>query len=103
MVSCQRYARLSCTAQMPPGQTASKEAIELAASLAAHFSKGSASSRVAVDYTDRKQVKKPSGSKPGFVIYFQQTTLYVSPDPERLKPYLENKKTKTGRERTQSN
>lgn len=81
--------------QMPPGQTASKEAIELAASLAAHFSKGSASSRVAVDYTDRKQVKKPSGSKPGFVIYFQQTTLYVSPDPESLKPYLDNKKMKT--------
>ena len=81
--------------QMPPGQTASKEAIELAASLAAHFSKGSASSRVAVDYTDRKQVKKPSGSKPGFVIYFQQTTLYVSPDPERLKPYLDTKKMKT--------
>lgn len=81
--------------QMPPGQTASKEVIELAASLAAHFSKGSASSRVAVDYTDRKQVKKPSGSKPGFVIYFQQTTLYVSPDPESLKPYLDNKKMKT--------
>ena len=81
--------------QMPPGLTASKEAIELAASLAAHFSKGAASSRVAVDYTDRKQVKKPSGSKPGFVIYFQQTTLYVSPDPEHLKPYLDNKKMKT--------
>ena len=81
--------------QMPPGLTASKEAIELAASLAAHFSKGAASSRVAVDYTDRKQVKKPSGSKPGFVIYFQQTTLYVSPDPEHLKPYLENKRAKT--------
>ena len=81
--------------QMPPGQTASQEAIGLAASLAAHFSKGAASSRVAVDYTDRKQVKKPSGSKPGFVIYFQQTTLYVSPDPERLKPYLDNKKMKT--------
>ncbi|WP_319402886.1 NFACT family protein [uncultured Anaeromusa sp.] len=81
--------------QMPPGLTASKEAIELAASLAAHFSKGAASSLVAVDYTDRKQVKKPSGSKPGFVIYFQQTTLYVSPDPEHLKPYLENKKAKT--------
>nr|WP_320145627.1 NFACT family protein [uncultured Anaeromusa sp.] len=80
--------------QMPPGQTASKEAIELAASLAAHFSKGAASSRVAVDYTDRKQVKKPSGSKPGFVIYFQQTTLYVSPDPERLRPYLETTKKK---------
>ncbi|MDD3156696.1 NFACT family protein [Anaeromusa sp.] len=81
--------------QMPPGLTASKEAIELAASLAAHFSKGAASSRVAVDYTDRKQVKKPSGSKPGFVIYFQQTTLYVSPNPEHLKPYLENKRAKT--------
>ena len=81
--------------QMPPGLTASKEAIELAASLAAHFSKGAASSRVAVDYTDRKQVKKPSGSKPGFVIYFQQTTLYVSPNPEHLKPYLDNKKMKT--------
>ena len=65
--------------QMPPGLTASKEAIELAASLAAHFSKGAASSRVAVDYTDRKQVKKPSGSKPGMVIYDHYNTIYVTP------------------------
>jgi len=35
---------------------------------------------VMVDYTFRKYVKKPGGSKPGFVIYTNQQTLYVIPD-----------------------
>ncbi len=51
-----------------------------AAKLAAYFSKAKDSSNVAVDYTMRKNVKKPSGSKPGFVIYDKQKTLYVMPE-----------------------
>lgn len=50
-----------------------------AARLAARYSKGGTSSRVPVDYTLRKYVKKPSGAKPGFVIYTHQTTLSVTP------------------------
>ena len=51
-----------------------------AAQLAAWFSKGKQADRVMVDYTFRKYVKKPGGSKPGFVIYTNQQTLYVIPD-----------------------
>ena len=51
-----------------------------AATLAAYFSKARESSSVPVDYTEVKQVKKPSGAKPGFVIYFEQKTVFVTPD-----------------------
>ncbi|WP_042471782.1 Rqc2 family fibronectin-binding protein [Bacillus ndiopicus] len=53
-----------------------------AAMLSAYFSKARESSSVPVDYTEIRQVKKPNGLKPGFVIYFEQKTLYVTPDEE---------------------
>ncbi|SOB92634.1 predicted ribosome quality control (RQC) complex YloA/Tae2 family protein [Ureibacillus xyleni] len=53
-----------------------------AATLSAYFSKARSSSSVPVDYTEIRQVKKPNGSKPGFVIYFEQKTLFVTPDEE---------------------
>lgn len=51
-----------------------------AAILAAYFSKSRNSGNVPVDYTYVKHVKKPSGAKPGFVIYYHQKTIYVTPD-----------------------
>ena len=51
----------------------------MAASLAAGYSKGKNSDRVAVDCAEKHLVKKPSGAKPGFVIYTGQKTLYVHP------------------------
>lgn len=56
------------------------ETLLQAAMLAAKYSKGANSSTVPVDYTRRKYVKKPSGAKPGFVIYTHQRTLYVTPE-----------------------
>ncbi|MEK9197712.1 NFACT family protein [Ureibacillus sp. 179-F W5.1 NHS] len=53
-----------------------------AATLSAYFSKARDSSSVPVDYTEIRQVKKPNGAKPGFVIYFEQKTLFVTPDEE---------------------
>lgn len=53
-----------------------------AAVLSAYFSKARESSSVPVDYTEIRQVKKPNGAKPGFVIYFEQKTLYVTPDEQ---------------------
>ena len=50
-----------------------------AAELAAAFSKYSQSNNVPVDYTQVKHVKKPKGSKPGFVNYFEQKTIFVTP------------------------
>lgn len=56
--------------------------LQEAASLSAYFSKARESSSVPVDYTQIRHVKKPNGAKPGFVIYFEQKTLYVTPDEE---------------------
>ncbi|MGX6442005.1 Rqc2 family fibronectin-binding protein [Neobacillus sp. K501] len=56
--------------------------IHEAASLAAYYSKARNSSSVPVDYTRVRFVKKPSGAKPGFVIYDNQQTVYVTPDEE---------------------
>ncbi|HZG77717.1 MAG TPA: NFACT RNA binding domain-containing protein [Paenibacillus sp.] len=56
-----------------------------AANLAAYFSKGQQSSLVPVDYTLVRHVKKPSGAKPGFVIYDKQKTLFVTPDESKIR------------------
>ncbi|WP_172369742.1 Rqc2 family fibronectin-binding protein [Sporosarcina jiandibaonis] len=56
-----------------------------AAMLSAYFSKARDSSSVPVDYTEVKHVKKPNGSKPGFVIYFEQKTLFVTPEEDLVR------------------
>lgn len=60
------------------------ETIREAAKLAAYFSKARNSSSVPVDFTKVRYVKKPSGAKPGFVIYENQQTVYVTPDEETV-------------------
>ncbi len=67
------------------GQKVSEKALIEAATLAAYFSKARQGSNVPVDYTKVKHIKKPSGSKPGYVIYDHQKTLYVNPDNKILK------------------
>ncbi|WP_404409068.1 NFACT family protein [Jeotgalibacillus malaysiensis] len=62
-----------------------EETILEAAKIAAYFSKARASSSVPVDFTKIRHVKKPSGSKPGYVIYEQQETVYVTPDDELIR------------------
>ena len=61
-----------------------------AATLAATFSKAAEAGKVPVDYTQVRYVKKPSGAKPGMVIYTDQKTLFVTPDKE-LAERLERK------------
>ena len=59
-----------------------------AATIAAYYSKAQKSKGVGVDYTLIKNIRKPNGSKPGFVIYETNYTVYVDPDEqlvERLK------------------
>ncbi|WP_028782719.1 Rqc2 family fibronectin-binding protein [Thalassobacillus devorans] len=63
----------------------SEDTLLEAAQLAANFSKSSQSSSVPVDYTLIRHVKKPSGAKPGYVIYDNQQTLFVTPDPAYIK------------------
>lgn len=50
-----------------------------AATLAAHYSKAKESSKVPVDYTLVKNLKKPNGANPGMVIYHTNYTMYVEP------------------------
>lgn len=57
---------------------------EEAAALAAHYSKGRAQEKVEVDYTLRKNLKKPNAAKPGFVIYHTNYSMVISPDIERF-------------------
>ncbi len=62
--------------------------ISEAALIAAYYSKGRNSANVSVDYTAVKNVKKPSGAKPGMVIYVNNKTAVVTPDEkvvEKLK------------------
>ncbi|MBU5211003.1 NFACT family protein [Heyndrickxia oleronia] len=62
----------------------SEETLLEAANLAAYFSKAKDSSSVPVDYTKVRNVKKPNGAKPGFVIYEQQQTVYVTPTADKV-------------------
>ncbi|WP_437130201.1 Rqc2 family fibronectin-binding protein [Peptostreptococcus russellii] len=58
-----------------------KEILE-AATLAAYYSKAKMSENVPVDYTTKRNVRKPSGAKPGLVIYEKNKTVYVTPSDE---------------------
>ncbi|WP_042271714.1 Rqc2 family fibronectin-binding protein [[Clostridium] dakarense] len=64
------------------GKKVSDEAIFEGAMLAAYFSKSKMSAQVPVDYTKKKNIKKPNGAKPGMVIYETNSTVYVTPTEE---------------------
>ena len=66
-----------------------EESIAEAASLAAYFSQAQGSTKVPVDYTPVKYVKKPAGAKPGMVVYTTYKTMLTDPD-EKLVKRLEN-------------
>ncbi len=67
------------------GREVPEKTIEQAAILAATHSKAKQSGQVAVDFTKIRHVSKPNGSKPGFVIYTHQTTVFVKPDESLVK------------------
>lgn len=61
------------------GNQISDGAIHDCAVIAAYFSKARESSNVAVDYTLVKNVRKPNGAKPGFVVYDPYKTEFATP------------------------
>ncbi|MCI9119107.1 MAG: fibronectin/fibrinogen-binding protein, partial [Flavonifractor sp.] len=67
------------------GGEADLQSLTEAAQLAAWFSQGREGSRVPVDYTPVKYVKKPAGARPGMVVYTTYQTALVDPDPELAK------------------
>jgi len=71
---------LSCAGTEPD-----KKTIEEAAVIAAYYSEGRNEKKVAVDYTHVKHIKKPTGSRPGNVIYSSFSTVFAAPDEKLVK------------------
>ena len=67
------------------GREPDLQSVQEAACLAAWFSQARDSSKVPVDYTPVKYVKKPGGARPGMVIYTTYETAWVTPDGELAK------------------
>ena len=73
---------IKCNNEEPPIST-----FEEAAALAALFSKGKNSNKLEIDYTQKKNVKKPGGGKPGFVVYYTNYSILASKDDlKRVRP-----------------
>lgn len=70
-----------CTGGAQPDEQSLLEA----ASLAAYFSQAQNSTKVPVDFTRVKYVKKPAGSPPGFVNYTNYKTILADPSEELVK------------------
>ncbi len=53
---------------------------EEAARLAAYYSSNRGADKVEIDYVEKKHVKKPNGSKPGFVVYYTNYSMMIDSD-----------------------
>ena len=62
-----------------------EQSLHEAAVLAAYYSQARSGTKVPVDYTPVKFVKKPAASRPGMVVYTTYQTMYVAPDGELVK------------------
>ncbi len=62
---------------------------EEAARLAAYYSKARGNEKVEIDYTERKNVKKPGGGKPGFVVYYTNYSMMIDCDISGIESVLD--------------
>lgn len=67
------------------GDTLPDQTFEEAARLAAYYSKGRDNAKVEVDYLEKKNVKKPNGSAPGFVVYYTNYSMVAIPDIDGIR------------------
>ncbi|MCR4616912.1 MAG: NFACT family protein [Lachnospiraceae bacterium] len=67
------------------GEEVPDRAFEEAAKLAAYYSSGRELGKVDIDYVRRKEVKKPNGAKPGFVVYYTNYSMTMDTDISNLK------------------
>lgn len=67
------------------GEELPDRTFEEAGRLAAYYSKNRGAEKVEIDYVEKKHVKKPNGSKPGFVVYYTNYSLMIDSDISRLK------------------
>lgn len=64
-------------------------AFEEAAALAAYYSSGRSQDKVEIDYLERRNVKKPSGAAPGFVVYYTNYSILARTDISGLREVTE--------------
>lgn len=62
------------------GEELPDRTFEEAGKLAAYYSKARELTKAEIDYTEKKNVKKPNGGKPGFVVYYTNYSLIIEPD-----------------------
>ena len=62
---------------------------EEAGRLAAYYSQSRDNEKVEIDYIQKKQVKKPSGGKPGFVVYYTNYSLMIDSDISGIQEVME--------------
>lgn len=62
------------------GEELPDRTFEEAGKLAAYYSKSRGNEKVEIDYVEKKHVKKPNGSKPGFVVYYTNYSLVIDSD-----------------------
>ncbi len=62
------------------GEELPDRTFEEAGRLAAYYSKNRGAEKVEIDYVEKKHVKKPNGSKPGFVVYYTNYSLMIDSD-----------------------
>lgn len=62
------------------GQELPDRTFEEAARLAGYFSQGRDAQKLEIDYLQRRNVKKPNGSAPGFVVYYTNYSMAIQPD-----------------------
>ncbi len=66
------------------GEELPDSTFEEAARLAAYYSKGKGQEKVEIDYVEKKHVKKPNGSKPGFVVYYTNYSMMIDSDISQI-------------------
>ena len=72
------------------GEELPDRTFEEAGRLAGFYSKGKEQDKVEIDYIQKKHVKKPNGGKPGFVVYYTNYSLMISPDISEITQVLDS-------------
>ncbi|MDE6616186.1 MAG: NFACT family protein [Lachnospiraceae bacterium] len=71
------------------GKELPDRSFEEAARLAAYYSKAKEQGKAEIDYIQKKHVKKPNGSKPGFVVYYTNYSMTIDTDISGIKEIQE--------------
>lgn len=71
------------------GKEIPDEEYEIAAEVAGYYSSGRDNDKLEIDYVEDKQVKKPKGSAPGYVVYYTNYSITIHPTLLRVKEIKE--------------